>query len=86
MITRENFKSIVHSIDDKDKKRILNNESKEYVVLDISSYSSTPKVILSNDNNCRLITFIQSENWNGMVYMFYAREVKAVLQEELSHA
>jgi hypothetical protein len=52
MITRENFKEVVESLSDKDKKRILNSD-KEYCVLylhvfNVGSYATAR---LTNDYN-----------------------------------
>lgn len=52
MITRENFKEVLNSLSDKDKKRILKSD-KEYLVLflhvfNVGSYATC---ILTNDYN-----------------------------------
>ena len=82
MITRENFRYVVESLSDKDKRKIINNvHTKEYCVLDIrttncgmSSYAS-----VTNDYNKYKNVY---KNGNCIVYL---KEVYDIITTEKQH-
>jgi len=77
MITKDNLKEVINMIEDKDKKRILENYIYEYVILELHAFNaySFVSIKLSNDYNR-----YKNVSYNGNCILDVG-EVKNLLEE-----
>lgn len=68
MITRDNLQEVIQSLSSKDKKRILNNYSKEFIVLEAHCFNVGAYVTVKLTNNYNRYKNV-SDNGNCILFV-----------------
>ena len=79
MITRDNFKQIIQDLPGDIKDKILDSD-KEFLFIKFNSYGYNTKTELTNDSTGRYISFINSDEYDGLSALIYLNEVKEILK------